>query len=150
MAAIRNIFDEVPNEVLNKIIQPLPNASVFALASTSKTLHARLPSPHPLDYTMLDLLEIEQWPLYDTSSRLHFTFEHVCSTESSCNYLACSRCLLIRSESHFRPGMQRGPYEKYPQVNNGDDQRRFRTCRLCERKLSGYALPSGPAHHKPR
>lgn len=121
----------LPKEMLDTITANLDYASSLALSWTCKKLHSLISLS---TYTLEDLLQIEQWPVYNDMSRYKDVKHqhHLIRPQAGFDYFACSFCLTIRSAIHFPDAQMRAHRGKFsPDACTRTDQRHRRFCITC-------------------
>lgn len=96
------MLSSLPREVTGLILSYCNYATAVALIMTCKTLSYH---PKPLQYEMLDLLDIELWPRYHRAGTAEGFLKQPLWDR---DYFACCYCLRLRSAAHFTNAMMRG------------------------------------------
>lgn len=131
----RSILKLIPVELLHEIVSYLPHSSRLALYLSCKELNAKLQGQNCLarssgrfssNYTMTDLLEIEQWaPYYGANERKAYYEERIDGLDS----FACHICMRIRHASEFASSMVKNKLGKRGIQNLYE--KRLRYCISC-------------------
>ena len=132
-----DFMQNLPLELLHMIFERLNYATRTALGLTCRGLYAKISAwliaissskQHAKlrDFTIIDLLEIEQWPFYSTARTQPPELKQPLDRR---DFFACSICLRIRSAGKFSNAMMKG---KRGKLGSGSfDDKRTRFCILC-------------------
>ncbi|KAF3941945.1 hypothetical protein ABW19_dt0206247 [Dactylella cylindrospora] len=111
---------DLPNEILRSILDILGYASGLAIKWTCRTLYNRTRSL--ATYKMLDLLEIELWPVFNAAKARP---NHLKQAFPRSDFFACHICLKIKGAESFSNAMMKGKRGKFASGSSVNRETRF-------------------------
>jgi hypothetical protein len=126
---------DLPSELIHEISNHMSYGSRLALQLSCSELFAKAdrPTRPTKDYSMADLLEIEQWPEYNRAKLMPPECQQ---PVGQLDFFACHLCLKIRSADRFANAMMKGKRGKLGQGTVEERSKRF--CIPCGTKYRRY------------